>query len=112
MEIDEQALAFLQSYGYPGNVRELRSIVTAALNLAPDGVITMDCLPCYLSRDAMSRSACSTGSDTVLPLAAVERCHILSAYQQSDFNKAKTARLLGIGLNTLRRKLQSYDKEL
>jgi DNA-binding NtrC family response regulator len=43
-------------------------------------------------------------------LAEVEKTHILKAYKQTGENKSKTARLLGIGLNTLRRKLAGYGE--
>jgi two-component system response regulator AtoC len=45
----------------------------------------------------------------ILPLAETERIHILNAYEGTNHNKLQTAKLLGIGLNTLRRKLASYD---
>jgi DNA-binding NtrC family response regulator len=38
----------------------------------------------------------------------VEKDHILKAYDATSKNKVQTARILGIGLNTLRRKLESY----
>ncbi len=44
----------------------------------------------------------------VRPLAEVEKEHILALYQQLDQNKSQTAKALGIGLNTLRRKLEEY----
>jgi DNA-binding NtrC family response regulator len=42
-------------------------------------------------------------------LAEVERRHILEVYRQLGCNKVRTARALGVGLNTLRRKLKSYE---
>jgi DNA-binding NtrC family response regulator len=44
----------------------------------------------------------------IAPLAQIEKTHILNAYRQLDGNKSQTARILGIGLNTLRRKLTLY----
>jgi DNA-binding protein Fis len=41
-------------------------------------------------------------------LAEAEKCHILKVYAQTGSNKTQSAKLLGIGLNTLRRKLRSY----
>ena len=46
--------------------------------------------------------------DPALLLSAVEKAHILKVYQSMKGNKSQTARSLGIGLNTLRRKLESY----
>ena len=43
-----------------------------------------------------------------ITLAALERIHTLKVYEQTGRNKAQTARTLGIGLNTLRRKLEAY----
>ena len=48
---------------------------------------------------------------TILPLEEVEKAHILNAYNQLGRNKSQTAKTLGIGLNTLRRKLESYGEE-
>lgn len=110
IELGERALAFLAAYSYPGNVRELKSIVLSALNLATGGVLTVNCLPCYLSQKGTAAlPACAQESNTILPLNVVERCHILAAYKKTDQNKAQTAKILGIGLNTLRRKLKTYD---
>ena len=36
--------------------------------------------------------------------------HILKVYEQTGRNKSETAKLLEIGLNTLRRKLEEYGK--
>jgi DNA-binding NtrC family response regulator len=45
-----------------------------------------------------------------IPLAEVEKNHILQAYRHLNQNKSQTARLLGIGMNTLRRKLKAYGE--
>jgi DNA-binding NtrC family response regulator len=41
----------------------------------------------------------------------VEKTHILSVLEQTNGNKTKAAEILGIGLTTLYRKLQSYGIE-
>jgi DNA-binding protein Fis len=47
----------------------------------------------------------------IAPLREVEKTFILRIYEKTNKNKMKTARILGIGLNTLRRKLKSYGVE-
>jgi len=42
------------------------------------------------------------------PLEEIEKDHILKVYENSGNKKARTARLLGMGLNTLTRKLKGY----
>jgi DNA-binding NtrC family response regulator len=104
-------------HDYPGNVRELRSAIASAVNLSRDGPITSDLLPRYLRRrkstslkDLNLRDS-ATASFPIAPLSEVEKTCILRAYEKTNRNKMQTARILGIGLNTLRRKLNSYGVE-
>jgi len=106
--IEHDALCVLRDYDYPGNIRELRSILQSAVNLAQGAPISLRCLPDHVSRKK-PRTKCATESAASPPtLAQVEKTHILTVYAQTDRNKSQTARLLGIGLNTLRRKLKSF----
>jgi two-component system response regulator AtoC len=107
--IEEEAMSLLMDYDYPGNIRELRSIIQSAANLAQGGPITADALPAHLREQKPSpRIKQRAGSDPLLPLAKVEKQHIVATYNQLGKNKSQTARALGIGLNTLRRKLEEY----
>ena len=107
--IEEETLCLLMEYDYPGNVRELRSIIQSAVNLAQGKPMSSDFLPAHLKK-RKSISTCLPGpvSQDIEPLAQIEKSHIIRAYKLTGRNKSKTARLLGIGLNTLRRKLKSY----
>ena len=100
----------LRAYGYPGNVRELQSIICYAANLAGDGPISVHTLPSYMLTAAKKHlHAAVTPADTVMPLAVIEKEHILHVYKMMGGNKLQTGKVLGIGLNTLRRKLKSYS---
>jgi len=57
------------------------------------------------------KSSQTSMSDSMLSLSEVEKEHILKTYQHLDKNKSQTARILDIGVNTLRRKLESYGVE-
>jgi two-component system response regulator AtoC len=108
-QVTEETLSVLMAYDYPGNVRELQSILQSAANLAQGRPITRKQLPHYLSHLRPSRSSTAPKDNgKVVPLRDVEKEHILKAYGQTGQNKTQTAKLLGIGLNTLRRKLESY----
>jgi two-component system response regulator AtoC len=110
MEIDSSATALLMNYDSPGNIRELKSIISAAVNLAQDKAITLECLPAPLRKKTRQPSsrAIDTLETAVLSIREVEKEHIINVYNKQDNNKSQTAKLLGIGLNTLRRKLQEY----
>jgi DNA-binding NtrC family response regulator len=111
--VEEPVWTLLRAYDYPGNIRELKSIVQYAANLAGGKSISVHHLPAYVtvavSKKPLPARRCS--DDVVIPLAAMEKDHILHAYRHTSCNKLQTARLLEIGANTLRRKLQSYGIE-
>jgi len=110
--IEEDALEALIKYDYPGNIRELESILNSAVNLARGQTITMKCLQDHLrKRQKPVSRECRTGDDVATTLAEAERCHILRIYAQTGNNKTQSAKLLGIGLNTLRRKLRAYGTD-
>ncbi len=109
-DIDPEALDILVGYDYPGNVRELESVVQSALNLAQGGTITVRCLQSDLRKrkPAPFRGECRADAPELAALEEVERHHILRIYEQTGRNKSQSAKILGIGLNTLRRKLKAY----
>jgi DNA-binding NtrC family response regulator len=110
--IHEDALSLLQEYGYPGNIRELRSIVQSAANMAQGKAITVGSLPEAIQRTKpKAKKQPQTSLLSSVPLAEMEKKHILEAYEKSDHNKSAAAGALGIGINTLRRKLASYGIE-
>jgi DNA-binding NtrC family response regulator len=111
-DIDEEVMTLLMAYDYPGNIRELKSIVQSAVNLARGKTISINCLPPQIVRKAtdMSQSG-PTPNRPVQTLAELEKDHIIKVYRSTKNNKAQTARVLGIGVNTLRRKLESYGVE-
>ena len=107
--IDEEAKCLLMEYEYPGNIRELKSILQSAVNLAQGRPISSDVLPAYLKqRKSISKCLVPSISEEIAPLFQIEKSHIIKVYELTNRNKSQTARLLGIGLNTLRRKLKTY----
>jgi DNA-binding NtrC family response regulator len=106
---DDTALDALMAYAFPGNVRELKSIIQSAVNLSQGRRISLDCLPEHLRRRKAHAGDKRPHFDgTALHLADVEKQHILNVYERMSRNKVRTARALGVGLNTLRRKLKAY----
>ena len=109
--IEKKALEMLMHYAYPGNIRELKSILQSAVNLAGGEPIRESHLPPHVTaalKDCLEVESLANTSP-IKTLAEMEKAHILNAYKKTGKNKSKTARLLGIGLNTLRRKLLVYD---
>ena len=109
---EEAALNLLMNYDYPGNIRELKSIIQSAVNLSQGKPIAPGHLPGPIQKiNSNLKIAGPAGAAPITSLADVEKKHILNAYHQTRKNKSLTAELLGIGVNTLRRKLKSYGVE-
>ncbi len=107
--ISEEAGILLMNYDYPGNIRELRSIIQSAVNLAQGRQISANFLPpCLRKRKPVARSYSQKEGSSIAPLEEVEKAHVLKAYEQTGRIKTQTAKHLSIGLNTLRRKLNAY----
>jgi two-component system response regulator AtoC len=103
--LSEEALEALVGHDWPGNVRELEGVIGAAANLAERGEI----LARHLNIPIRKRAAESASDPaTMLPLAEVERRHILRVYEATGKNKTQTAKVLGISPQTLHRKLGAY----
>ncbi len=105
------------AHPWPGNVRQLHSVLRTALALMrEDGVVRADCLPdgfadeVPLEECAAPEAACGHPVDRgdgrdALPLAELELRAIRDALAAHDGNVSAAARALGIGRNTLYRKL-------
>lgn len=101
--IDKEYIAALERHTWHGNVRELRNVVERSLIMAEGNALTADCLAPEFRMPSGGGSA--PGS---LALDDLERHHILKVLEYTKGNKAEAARLLGIGIATLYRKLESY----
>lgn len=92
-------LSLLNKHHWKGNIRELKNVIERAVILA-DGTLTPDTLPPHF--DAQNADAPS------LDLQSIEKQHIKKVLNYTRGNKTETARLLGIGLTTLYRKIEEY----
>jgi len=95
----------IKRYNFPGNIRELRNVIERAIILSEGGVLTENTLPReFFYEDINSQS-------DIIRLEEIEKKHIIKILNQAGGNKTKAAEMLGIGLTTLYRKLQTYGIE-
>ncbi len=106
-EFSEQALNALQSYEFPGNVRELENIVERALALCTGGSLDVSDLQLAPAGSAQA-DASTLGDKCPLPayLDGVERQALLEALEQTGFNRTAAANLLGITFRTMRYRME------
>jgi two-component system response regulator PilR (NtrC family) len=99
--LSDSALEALQSYPFPGNVRELENVLERALALMVGDRIDaadLNLAPAQLSGAAHA----SVGGSLQDQLDQVERLAILEALTQSNGNRTAAARLLGVTFRSLR----------
>ncbi len=111
----ERAKARLVAYPWPGNVRELQNAVKHGAALATGPLIDEPDLPEELLRGeellGAARPAATVESAPLRSLADVEREHILRVLDACGGSQLEAARVLGVGRNTLWRKLRAYAGE-
>jgi DNA-binding NtrC family response regulator len=99
----------LLAYQWPGNVRELRNAMETASLIAGGESIEWGDLPPEILKNILPPSPAGP-----IPLPAprtleeIEREAIVSALLETDGNKTQAAKMLGIGLRTLHRKVKEY----
>lgn len=96
--IDSGAMALLMSHDFPGNVRELRNLVEAALSLEDARV------GAELIHSLLRGAEDPAGGPEALDLAAMERRHIARVLKMTGGNKSRAADLLGVDRRTLQRR--------
>jgi DNA-binding NtrC family response regulator len=107
--IDPEAQAVLLAWDWPGNIRELQNVLERAVALAAQSVIGPEHLPDAISTGTRrDPPAASEAPSALLPLADVERQHVLHALASTGGNREAAARVLRISRRTLTRMLQRW----
>ncbi len=102
--VSTEVMNIFTAYAWPGNVRELEHSLESAFILCNQSIITIDHIPekfttqkpLFVNKDADNKEEIEI---------------IMNALEKTDWNKAKTARVLGISRKTLYKKLFNYKIE-
>lgn len=105
-KIEEHVLPLLESYSWPGNIRQLYNAIERAKILAPDDQIIAENLPQEVTAGTQQLRKTTAGSN--VDLETLNRIHVEETFQRYKGNKTRTARALGIGRRSLYRLLEKY----
>ena len=112
-EVAPEAMAALQAYDWPGNVRQLRNIVERTIILAPGdriAVIDIDLLPAEVLHDPDTAASTMGGAAMGAPLReareSFEREYLRVQIRRFSGNISRTAAFIGMERSALHRKLK------
>ncbi|MGD6818354.1 sigma-54 interaction domain-containing protein [Metabacillus sp. 113a] len=122
LKLSEEAAALLEEHDWPGNIRELENVLERAVNVLDGLTIFPEHMPLYLqseenngTRGVPSSSAKHFMGEPIRTLKEsvcdAEKAAIIGALKMTGGNRAKAARLLGIGKTSLYDKCKLYSIE-
>ena len=110
--IDSQAIAALQNYAWPGNVRQLQNVIERAFLLGKNDMITLEDLPGDLSCGMPILDLADLANKRLKEaLTDPERQIILEVLELHHWNRNATAEALGINRTTLYKKMKKLGLE-
>lgn len=107
-EISEEMFKALHQYSFPGNVRELENIIASAVLVETSKQLRLSSAQSLF----YTQSGSAKAPHSFASLAEMQQGHIAEALRITNGNRTKAARLLGIGLRTLQRKIKAYELDL
>jgi DNA-binding NtrC family response regulator len=106
IKLEPESIRALQSYSWPGNIRELRNVIERAVLLSEHRTISIK----DLQFDGNSANR-STYLDSNLTLMELEKQHIERVLREEQGRVEKAARRLGIPRSSLYQKIKKYQLE-
>ena len=103
------AMRRLQTYGWPGNIRELRNAVERAMLLVEGPELTADQFPVVSGVHRLSEAV--ELPPTGIDLEQLERSLVIQALERSAWNQTKAATLLGLNRDQIRYRIEKFKLE-
>jgi DNA-binding NtrC family response regulator len=109
-EPDEELWKFLESYHWPGNVRQLRNCIESMVVLAHSTALTVDDLPAMVRTSPPDPDA-QFKIPKGFTLEDIERVVVRQTLRRFGGRRTEAARSLGISVRTLQRKLKRWESD-
>ncbi len=110
LDFDGETMRTLERYEWPGNVRELRNMIESLVVMNHADKISISDLPSHISSKE-SYECVDKLLDGTHSLSEIENAAIHATLSRANGNKSQAARVLGIGLKTLYRRLNEEGED-
>ena len=104
-EVSAEAMDRLKQYDWPGNVRELKNTLEGIIVLLPRDRIDVVDLPEHLREASRTQSVIQPG----MTMEAIEKEAMRRTLEQTKGNRTEAAKILGVSVRTLQRKIKEYE---
>ena len=105
-----EAMQRLKTYGWPGNIRELRNAVERAMLLAEGDELTADLFPVTAAAGARLTEGVDLPA-TGIDLEQLERSLVVQALERSRWNQTRAAAMLGLNRDQIRYRIEKFKLE-
>ncbi len=106
VRVNDDALALLDGFEWPGNIRQLRNVLRTLVGLSEDGVIGLGDLPDEMFSGESPEPG--DGGRPSSPLDIAERDAIIREMEAAHWNVTRVASKLSLSRNTLYRKMKRF----
>jgi DNA-binding NtrC family response regulator len=110
MQVEDDLMHFLETYSWPGNVRQLRNCLESMVVMASRTTLTRKDLPVDFVQ-AWEEGEANLQIPLGTTIQELERQAIEQAIEECDGNRTAAAQSLGISVRTLQRKLKAWQDE-
>jgi DNA-binding NtrC family response regulator len=124
-QITKEVMHAFHAYSWPGNIRELENLLTKAVAISPDSVLTIDLFP-QLNNDNTFEKQAPPVTTSNLPnttlvdgrtnnlneeqsLQDIEKLHVIKILTQTNWHRGKACDLLGVSRPRLQRLIIQYS---
>jgi len=110
--LTREAMTALNSYTFPGNVRELENALRRAVALSSNGLVTVDCLPMEITDAAQSPGRASAGQRLIADrpdMDELQRRYLQLILDETGWNRRQAAAVLHLDRRTIQRLIARYE---
>jgi DNA-binding NtrC family response regulator len=111
--LTREAMTALNSYSFPGNVRELENALRRAVALSSNGLVTVDCLPAEITDSGYTPGSRASAGQRLIAdrpdMDELQRRYLQLILDETGWNRRQAAAVLHLDRRTIQRLIARYE---